>query len=116
MEATVQGAATTSQVEENIVVESGDQFTSYTNPLTQQPPIADISFHSHVEGHTDSPVPSEYGPDALFWGTSMGKFIASFGINRPSPEQYSLGEEEYKQIQASFHRSHDFQERMQRLD
>ena len=58
MEATGQGAATTSQVEENIVVESGDQFTSYTNPLAQQPPIADISFHLHVEGHTDSPVPS----------------------------------------------------------
>ena len=35
MEAIGQGAATTSHVEENIVVESGDQCTSYTNPLAQ---------------------------------------------------------------------------------
>ena len=108
MEATVKGVATTSQVEENIVVESGDQFTSYTDPLAQQPPIADISFHLHVEGHTDSPVPSEYGPDAPFWRTSIGKAIASFGVNRPSPKQYSPGEEDYRKIQASIHRAHDF--------
>ena len=56
MEATVQGATTTSQVEENIVVESGDQFTSYRNPLAQQPPVGDTSFHGPVEGHVDSPV------------------------------------------------------------
>ena len=35
MEAIDQGAATTSHQEENIVVESGDQFTSYVNPLAQ---------------------------------------------------------------------------------
>ena len=45
MEATNQGAATTSQVEENIVLESGDQFTSYTNPLAQQNHVGDTSFH-----------------------------------------------------------------------
>ena len=72
MEATVQGAATTSQVEENIVVEIGDQFTSYTNPLAQQPLVGDTSFHGPMEGRVDSPVHPDYGPDAPFWGTSMG--------------------------------------------
>ena len=33
MEAIDQGVATSSHEEENIVVESGDQFTSYINPL-----------------------------------------------------------------------------------
>ena len=108
MEATIQGAATTSQVEENIVVKSGDQFTFYTNPLAQKPPIADISFHSHVEGHSDNPAPSEYGQDAPFWRTSIGQAIASFGVNRPSLEQSSPGEEEYRQIQASIHHACDF--------
>ena len=46
----------------------------------------------------------------------MGKSISSFEVNRPSPEKYSQGEEEYRQIQASIHRAHDFQERIQRLD
>ena len=69
--------------EENIVVESEDQFTSYINPLAQQPPMANAFFHLHMEGRTD-PVPPEYGPDALFWRTSMGQAIASFGVNRPS--------------------------------
>ena len=72
MEAIDQGATTSSHEEENIVVESGDQFTSYINPFTQQPPMADTSFHSHMEGHNDSPVAHEYGLDAPFWRTSMG--------------------------------------------
>ena len=42
--------------------------------------------------------------------------ISSFGVNRTSLEQTSLGEEEYRQIQAFIHRARDFQERMQRLD
>ena len=88
MEAIDQGAATTSHQEENIIVESGDQFTSYINTLDQQPPMADPSFHPHMEGRIDSPVPPKYGPDAPFCRTSMGKAIASFGVNRPSPEQY----------------------------
>ena len=37
MEAIDQGATTSSHEEENIVVESGDQFTSYINPLAQHP-------------------------------------------------------------------------------
>ena len=72
MEVVVQGTATTSQVEENMVVESGDQFTSYTNPLAQQPPVGDTSFHGPVEGRVDIPVHLDYDPDAPFWRTSMG--------------------------------------------
>ena len=78
--------------------------------------MVDTSFHPHMEGRTDSLVPPKYAPDALFWRTYMGQAIASFRVNRPSPEQYSLGEEEYRQIQASIHHAHDFQERMQILD
>ena len=72
MESIDQGATTSSHEEENIVVESGYQFTSYINPLVQQPPMADTSFNLHMEGHTDSPVPSEYGLNAPIWRTSMG--------------------------------------------
>ena len=96
MEAIDQGAATSSHEEENIVVESEDQFSSYVNPLAQQPPMADTSFHPHMEGHTDSPVAPEYGPDAPFWRTSMRQAISSFGVNRTYPEQNSPGEEEYR--------------------
>ena len=66
MEAIDQGATTSSHEEENIVVESGDEFTSYINPLAQQPPMVDTSFHLHMEGHIDSPATPEYGLDALF--------------------------------------------------
>ena len=59
-------------MEENLVVESGDQFASYITPLVQQPPVGDTSFHGPVEGRVDSPVRPYYGPDAPFWGTSMG--------------------------------------------
>ena len=76
--------------------------------MAQQPLVVDTSFHLHVEGHTDIPVPPEYGPDAPFWRNSMGQDIASFGLNRPSPKQYSPSEDEYRQIQASIHRAHDF--------
>ena len=78
--------------------------------------MANTSFHSHMEGHTTSPAPPEYGPDAPFWRTSMGQAISSSRVNRTSPGQTSPGEEEYRQIQASIHRARDFQERMQRLD
>ena len=116
MEATDQGDATTSHVKENIVVKSGDQFTSYTNPLAQQPPDGNTSFHGPVEGHVDSPVRSDYGLDAPFWGTSMGHAIASLGVRRPYPEHPSYSEEEYRKIQSPIQHAQDFQERMQRLD
>ena len=86
MEAIDQGVATSYHEEENIVVESADQFTSYINPLGQQPPMADTSFHPHMEGHTDSPDPPEYGLNALFWRNSMAQAISSFRVNRNSLE------------------------------
>ena len=72
MESIDQGAATSSHEEENLVVESGDQFTPYINPLAQKPPMADTSFHPPMEGHMDRPDAPKYGPDALFYRTSMG--------------------------------------------
>ena len=116
MEATDQGATTTSHVENNIVVESGYQFTSYTNPLAQQPSVDDTSLNGPVEGCVDSPIHSDYGLDAPFWGTSMGHAIALFGVNRPPPEYSSPSEEEYRQIQSAIHHAQEFQERMQILD
>ena len=103
MEAINQGATTSSHEEENILVESGDQFTSYYNPLAQHPPMANNSFHPHMEHRIDSPAAPEYGPDAPFWRTSMGQDISSFGVNRTSPKQTCSDEEEYRQIQASIH-------------
>ena len=66
MESIDQGVATESHVEGITVVESGEQFTSYVNPLVQHPPTADTSFHSSMEGRTDSPFENEYGPNAPF--------------------------------------------------
>ena len=80
MEATNKGDATDSHVEGSLVVESREQFTAYVNPLVQQPPTADTSFHSPMEGRTDSPVETEYGPNAPFWRTSMGNPFPSFGL------------------------------------
>ena len=71
MEAIDQGAITDSHVEGRPVVESGEQFTAYINPLVRQPPVANTSFHYLREGCTDNPVETEYGPNAPFWRTSM---------------------------------------------
>ena len=109
MEATDQGATTTSHVEENLVVEGGNQFTSYVTPLVQQPLVGDTSFHGPMEGHVDILVCPDYGPDAPFWGTSMGHAIASFGVHRPSPEHSSPSEEEYRKIQLSIQHAQYFQ-------
>ena len=46
-----------------------------------------------MEGRTNSPVAPEYDPDALFWRTSMGQAISSFGVNRTSPKQTSPDED-----------------------
>ena len=76
MEATNQGATTDSHVEGILVVESGDQFTSYVTPLVQQYPTTDTSFHSSMECRNDVINEAEYGPDAPFWRTSMGQAIS----------------------------------------
>ena len=54
MEATNQGVVVDSHVEENPVVEVGEEFTTYDNPLVEQPPMADTSFHFPMEGHVGS--------------------------------------------------------------
>ena len=54
MEAIDQGAAVDSHVEENPAVEVGEEFTTYDNPLVEQPPMADIAYHFPMEGHVGS--------------------------------------------------------------
>ena len=60
--------------------ETREDFTVYTNPLVQFPPVADAFMHSPLEGHVDSPTPPDYGSDAPFWRTSMGQDISEFGV------------------------------------
>ena len=115
MEATNQGATTNSHLEGSPVVDSGEQFTAYVNPLVQQPPTADTSFHSPMEGHTDILVETEYGPNAPFWRTYMGQYIFEFGVTIPSFENPPPSEDEYRRIQASLDHSCIFQERMERV-
>ena len=101
MESTDQGAATDSLVEGSKDVENGEQFTAYINPLVQQHPMDDTSFHSPMEGRTDSPIETEYVPNDHFWRTSMGQANSEIGITRPYFENPPLGEDEYRRIQAS---------------
>ena len=54
MEAIDQGSAADSHVEENPTVEVGKEFTTYDNPLVEQPPTVDIAFHFPMEGHVSS--------------------------------------------------------------
>ena len=91
------------------VLESGDQFASYINPLVQQPSTTATSFHSPMEGRINSPDETEYGPNAPFWRTSMGQYIAKFGVSRPSFENPPPGEDEYRRIQAYLDRARSFQ-------
>ena len=71
MEAINQGAATTSQVGDNVVAESGGPYSSHSPPLVQQPSQENTSFHSPIEGHVDYTCP-EFGPNAPFWETPIG--------------------------------------------
>ena len=96
-------------------MESREQFTAYVNPLVQQPPTTDTSFHSSMEGHIDSPLEIEYGPNAPFWRTSMGQALSEFGVTRPCFENPPPGEDEYRRIQASLDHAHNFQERVERI-
>ena len=113
MEATCQGAAMKSHVGGIPVVESEEQFTSYINPLVQQSPAADTSFHSLMEGQIDGIDETEYGPDAPFWRTSMGQAIFEFGVIKHSFENPPLNEDAYRIIQALLDRAHNFQERVE---
>ena len=54
MEAIDQGLVVDSHVEENPAVEVGEEFTTYDNPLVEQPPMADTTYHFPMEGHVGS--------------------------------------------------------------
>ena len=91
--------------------ETKDDFTIYTNPLVQFPPTTDVSVHSPMEGRVDSPIEAEFDPDAPFWRTSLDQAIFEFRVIRPSPGNPPLGEDEYRRIQASLDRAHNFSKR-----
>ena len=86
MEAIDQGAATTSQVGDNVVVESGVPYSSHSPPLVQQPSQGDSSFHYPVKGRVDDIARLNFGPNAQFWETPVGQAIASFGTHGISSE------------------------------
>ena len=81
MEAIDQGAATNSQVRDNVVAETRGLYSSHLPPLVQQPSQGNTSFHSPIEGHADYTTHPDYGPNAPFWDTSIGQYIASFGTH-----------------------------------
>ena len=72
IEAINQGVATTSQVGDNVVAESGRPYSSLLLPLVLQPSWINTSFHSPIEGHVDDTTRPYYGPNAPFWDTSIG--------------------------------------------
>ena len=78
MEAIDQGVATTSQVGDNVVVESGVPYSSHSPPLVQQPSCEDSSLHPPVEDHVDD-TRSDFFPNAPFWETPIRQAITSFG-------------------------------------
>ena len=71
MEAINQGAATTSQVGDNVVVESGVPYSSHSPPFVQQPCREDSSLHPLAEDHVDD-TRLNFGPNAPFWETHIG--------------------------------------------
>ena len=75
--------------------ESGGPYSSHSPPLVQQPSYT--SFHSPIEGHVDDTTRLDYGPNAPFWDTSVGKAIASFGTHLNFFEEVSPDEEECRQ-------------------
>ena len=96
MESIDQGAATTSQVGDNVVMESGVPYSSHFPPLVQQPPQGDSSFHSPLEGHVDDTHPN-FSSNAPFWETPIEQAIASFGTCVSSLDD----EEERKKYRAA---------------
>ena len=97
MEAIDQGVATTSQVGDNVVVESGGPYSSHLPPLGQRPSWGNTSFHSPIEVHVDDTTHPDFCPNAPFWDTPVGQAIASFGTYLNSYED----EEERRQYCAA---------------
>ena len=54
MESIDQGATTDSHVEGSPIVDVEEEFTTYDNPLIEQPPTADTAFHFLMEGRAGS--------------------------------------------------------------
>ena len=85
MEAIDRGAATTFQVGDHVVEESGVPYSSHSPPLVQQLSCEDSSLHPLVEDHVDD-THIYFGPNAPFWETPIGQAIASFGTRVSSPD------------------------------
>ena len=102
MEAIDQGADTTSQVGDNVVVESGVPYSSHSPPLVQQPSREDSSLHRLTEDHVDDTRP-DFGPNAPFWETPIGQTIASLGTRVSSPKS----EEDRRQYRATILRAQE---------
>ena len=96
MEAIDRGAATTSQMGDHVVAESGVPYSSHSPPLVQQPSQEDSSFHFPLEDYVDDTCP-EFGPNAPFWETPIRQVIASFGTCVSSPDS----EEEHRQYRVA---------------
>ena len=62
MEAIDQGAATTSQVGENVIAKSSGPDPLHSPPLVQQPSRGNTLFHSPTKGHVDDTTRLDYGP------------------------------------------------------
>ena len=126
MEAINQGVTVVSHVEENIIGEVGEEFTTYDNPLDEQPPMADIAFHFLMEGHfgssnlvvdhlCDDTEGIEYHLNAPFWITSLGQAIFEFGTTRPSFFNPPSNEETYRRLQPTMDHLHNFQENISNI-
>ena len=100
METFDRGAATTSQVGDHVVAESGVPYSSHLPPLVQQPSHEDSSLHPPAEYHVDD-THLEFGPNAPFWETPIGQAIASFGTHVSSPKS----EEECRKYRATILRA-----------
>ena len=110
MEAIDQGAATTSQVGDNVVVESGVPYSSHSPPLVQTPSREDSLLHPPAEDHVDD-TRSDFGPNAPFWETPIRQAIASFGTRVSSPES----EEERRQYRAAILHAQEVEKQIDNL-
>ena len=79
MEAIDQGATTTSQVGDNVVVESGVPYSSHSPPLVQQPSRGNSSFHSPLEGHVDD---TTHRSILLIMKKNAGNIVLLFFVHR----------------------------------
>ena len=80
MEAIYQGVATTSQVGDNVVAESGVPYSSYLPPFVQHPSQGNASFHSPTKGHVDDTTCPYFGPNAPFWDTPVVTERNAYGL------------------------------------